>query len=414
VLHGVHRSQNRKAKLWVSAEIAGIAVILALVPWNWLQSEISTLCLIAAYGFGTLFLSLGQLVFLRKHEISAEGHATLGQYNEQDLRHMIEGIRSQLGLGTTNLRVFATRDKDLNAMAVKIGASRLLPWLNGVYINRSLLHLLKPDELRAIIGHEFGHLTDFRSHSRDFLLIHALFALIVGVTVFYFGSLRFGLGEFFPVLLALGALTGIFSLSNSQGSGQVEEYLCDEYGARVGGVPPAVSALFKIGAASEIQLMLQARALEVAKAGGKLDPRQALEVYEEVLPFGNPDLEAVSAELDRTIHEKQRSAGALSIKGFLSYISDDEFDEDATEAATRHMKALIRAPRIDSRDLREQSKDRTLTAGEIEVLVDRLIENPSHLLFASACEQDEASTHPAMWRRILYLWRNREIIESGV
>ena len=88
--------------------------------------------------------------------------ARFGEFGPREIVSVVDGVRHRLPWvadgPAADAKVFLVRDKSANAAAVSVGLLRLVKPLQGVFIHRQLLHLLKPDELAAVVGHEFGHL----------------------------------------------------------------------------------------------------------------------------------------------------------------------------------------------------------------------------------------------------------------
>ena len=114
---------------------------------------------------------------------------------------------------------------------LKVGFSKLFPSLNAVYLNRSVLYLLKPDELKFMIGHEFGHVLKYRETGRDYEIVHIAVTAVSGLWALCILNATDSY-VFFAVVLFQFATHHLLSLPSGHLS-QPIEYLCDYNGMKV-------------------------------------------------------------------------------------------------------------------------------------------------------------------------------------
>jgi len=123
--------------------------------------------------------------------------------------------------------------------------------LNAIHITSALFHLMRPDELRAVLAHELGHFYRYMHVLRrgDFF-VFLLMGLSVAEVGFWIGaesfnaSLLWGLPVYFGVVTAFGF--SVMHLSKAQ------EYLSDLFGARQTSKLSMVNALLQLGKGLEV------------------------------------------------------------------------------------------------------------------------------------------------------------------
>jgi hypothetical protein len=304
--------------------------------------------------------------------------------------------------------VFLIRSKDVNAQAVRCELWPGKRVFNGVFLNRSIIHLLDEPELASVIGHELGHVFPYAPLLSRSFLVHSLFA----------GSLSFFIASFFanlgpaivaPMLILFG-LDRLIAYPHMKLSRGIE-FLCDDYGAKAAGLLPALSCEMKLGAEAETRRKLLLRVFEARTQGQKLRLADLFEDYEAATPFGKADPQLFEKEFSKLVAERQSDAGKISLGGFLQDVfgaegkQHDEWVQEQTAGlrllSTLPVLALDRGPYVLG-----SAHWNLEMAEELASAIDN---QPGQLLFQSEAEIDDSDlSHPNTSRRILFLWRNRD------
>jgi Zn-dependent protease with chaperone function len=353
---------------------------------------------------------LGLAYFATQKKLRADAipdGVRIGRYDRESLAAVIERVKTLLTPEDRRIPVFLTRDKSANAAAIQVGPAVIINPLNGVYLNRTMLHLLEPEGLAAIVGHEFAHATRYRQPWDRAMVLHQATAAAACLAVYRLLGFETTLG-YFAVFLVSSGMSFVRGYVRARSS-RVIEYLCDDFGAGVAGVVPAMAALYETAARVEAQSRLQLLAIEAKLSGVPLSTRKILEVYEEVLPFDTIDPDLVRQQLEQRIAERV-GKGGVSLRGFLEYLRepDDRNQLEELRALATRMRVAFAMPTIAGRiAIRHDSPDE-----EVETLVSLVENHPESFLFHLPDEDTDSATHPAFRRRLVYLWRNREAIEA--
>jgi Zn-dependent protease with chaperone function len=367
--------------------------------WPWLAA------LVAGLG---VFRWIPHHYFLNKKRLEdIRADAVFGVHTRASLLALTERVFARLNLPPRAAPVFMTRDKDVNAAAIRC---ELLPGIrvfNGVFLNRSIIHLLDEPELESVVGHELGHVFPYAPLLSRLYLLHSAFA----------AGVAFALAAAFPhgamVLLAPMALLWLLDwliafphLRLSRGI----EFLCDDFGARAAGLLPALSAEFKLGAESEARQQILLHMFQALREGRKISAEQLFEDYENAVPFGRSDPASVRAEMEKLAASRKQHAGGLSLGGFINFLGDRDANTDGVRESISEeagkIEALGRLPAIRADRERLQSGSAAWTHADARQLCGAIEANPQAVLFQLAHEvSDVGTTHPNVSRRMLFLWR---------
>lgn len=404
-------SANRIAGPWVVLQFVLCIAAAWFIDWRRLaESPLLSLFAVTVI-VGPYFLTVLRQYALQKKEIGDLKESTrFGEFDKYRLRTLVDDVLQRLDLPPPGPPVYVTADKTLNAGAVHLGLGGFFRSLNGVYLNRQLLHRLTPAELQDIVGHELGHFYRYYLINQRFQSVTILLGSLVGLLV----AQTIGLDGYFGVLAlsACGSVTWYVSAILYAAHATDVEYLCDDFGAQVHGVVTSINGLLKLGADGEMQSAVHQQEL-LRRRHSNLHARDIIEAIEAATPYGHTSREelerAVAESLQRTSDRRRR----LSVGKFLEFAwAGDESDE--LEAEMKKLRALQELPRLDWESLLDGSGRIAFNESRIAALVERIEQNPELVLFRLPEEVNPAShVHPPTRNRILYLWKNRREIESS-
>lgn len=395
-------------KTILTAEIVvGLAALIWLagfVPrpfgvFQWLAFAIGGL------GVFRWFLEYTFLSKKRLEEIRPD--AQFGEHNRDSLVQLSGEVFERLGLNPRIAPVFLTRAKDINAQALRCELWPGMHLFNGVFLNRSIIHLLDGPELASVIGHELGHVVPYSPILSRCYLVHAIVAGVVSSAIT--AAFPYAGTALVAPMAVLWIVDRLIAWPHS-GMSRSIEFLCDDYGAQAAGVLPALSSDFKIAVEQETRQQLLLRVLEARKKGARVSLPDLIETYEEAIPFGKADPESFERELQRVVADRQQAVGKISLGGYLRDLQgggDDRADEWIDEQL-QELELLERLPLLSvDRGLFLQGS-RAWSLETAESLATVAASNPAKLLVRLPAELDDrSSTHPSATRRLLFLWRNR-------
>lgn len=405
------QAANRLAWPMIGIQVVLIGVCCWTIDWKTVIQDpwVTTIAICVMVGpFG---IGLVQHWAQKKKEVDQLQEFTrFGQYDKYMLRRLFNETLDKLNLPHERLPFYITADRSMNAFAAHYGLGSFIKSLNGVYLNRQVLHKLEPDEVQDIIGHELGHYYRYYIVADRYRIVTLLLGALVGIVAAQWVGMDNLLGY-----VALSVCAGVFwrlSTMPYARNGQTIEYLCDDLGAHVNGVEVSINGLLKLGAEAEAHLEIQHQAL-LSSGNSKLTGREILQAIETAIPYGHTSQEDLEKAVDKAI-QRRKEAGP-SLIGFLGYVwnseADASIDEQLEAQAAKH-KLLQKLPRIDWESLLADSRKLKLDRAGVERLVDILESQPAAVLFRTPDAFGSHDVHPPLKLRILYLWRNRKEIEA--
>ena len=226
------------------------AIAVVVIAW-WIYQRPGSLSPALAWFVGLagglgLFHPFVRGYFLKKkrlHELRED--VRFGVHTRDSLIALVDRVFERLGLPPNACPVFVIRAKDVNASAIRCELLPGLHFANGIFLNRSIIHLLDEAELESVVGHELGHVFPYAPVlSRCYLLHAALGAAGSLLVAPIFADWGFGPLAPAPVLWVIERIIAYPWIQLGRGI----EFLCDDFGARAAGVLPALSAEMKMNA----------------------------------------------------------------------------------------------------------------------------------------------------------------------
>ncbi|TWT51285.1 Protease HtpX [Rubripirellula amarantea] len=396
---------NQYTWLWIVIRLAAIAALIALISWQqvvFAPIVSVTACLVI---LGPFMMELAQIWGKHKKRLEDVKESTrFGDLDKHSLRSLYQNVLKRLQLPDDHLPVYITNDKSLNAGALRLG--RLFGGLNGIYLNRQVLHKLQGEEVQAIMGHELGHYYKFNVAGDRFRLLTLVLGALVGVYAVQIIQLDGFLG--FIVMSGVSGFFWYISSLDRVRHGQAIEYLCDDFGAQVNGIEASISGLLKVGLDSETRFLIELELMAVNADNELLTPQEISQAIEKATPYGHtpePELyDSIRLELRRKAKANQQA----SISGFIKYMwESDRDDEDLKEELQARAKAVNQIDRMDWETVWQDHEHSPLHLDQVERLVQMIAESPKKSLFRIPESLSSDGIHPPMKLRILYLWKNR-------
>lgn len=392
------------------AVIVAAAVVACFIDYRELAQRPVVAAIAGLMAPWPFFWGLVQVLGVKKKRVEdLRPGVRFGDYGPREIAAAVDGVRRRLPWvpddPAAGAHVFLVRDKSANAAAVSVGLLRLVKPLQGVFIHLQLLHLLKPVELAAVVGHEFGHLgkvaLSLDRHAPAFTLATA----VLCVAAASFAGDRGG-AELFVALVVAWALQFGWDLLRGD-SGHVAEYLCDAAGAEGAGPGAtgrlaAANALLQIAVDAERHTGLYVWCLEQWLDGKAASPAEAMDVLDDALPFGITDGDGVKQEVAARLRAK--AAAGPSVGGFIGHLTGASDNLDATDDARAQVaqwQAVQELPRLDWE--RFAGPDGRLDAPGAAGLLAAAQHDPDKVWFRLAEEAGAGSTHPTTRRRVLCL-----------
>lgn len=404
---------NRLAWPMIAIQIILITACCWAIDWQAVVEDPLVTTIAICVMVGPFVVGLLRHWAQKKKEVDQlQEHTRFGQYDKYMLRQLFNRTLEKLQLPNDRLPLYITADRSMNAFATHYGLGSFIKSLNGVYLNRQLLHKLEPEEVQDIIGHELGHYYRYYIIADRYRIVTLLLGALIGVLAAQWVGMSNLLG--YLVLTVCAAIFWRLSTLPHARHSQTIEYLCDDLGAQVNGVEVSINGLLKLGAEAESHLEIQHQAL-LSSSNNKLTGREVIEAIESAIPYGHASREDLEKAVEQAL--KRRKEAGPSVTGFLSYIwnsdADASIDEQLEKQSLKH-KLLQKLPRIDWESLLSDPRHLNMNHASLERLVEMIESQPAAVLFRTP-DAFGATTdaHPPLKLRILYLWRNRKELEAG-
>lgn len=398
------RHTNRKSDFLAKLELIALFLMMLWLPWQTLIEAPLATCIIIGLALVQSGMGYFQLIFQNKKEIRhLQDHSALGNFHRQDLLDLIAQVLNSMGFRNTTIKVYLLGDKDVNASAIKVGFSKLFPSLNAIYLNRSVLHLLKADELKFLIGHEFAHVLKYRETWRDYEIVHIGITAVAGLWALCLLNATEGY-VFLVVLLVQLGVQHLLSMPSGRLS-RALEYLCDYNGMKVSSLSAAVNTILKLGHESEAHQMVFFKIFEASKNGQPLSPREIHDIYQETLPYGSLDPQKSEQTIAKLTQHTQQQKSNISFKGWIDFIKgQDDEDEDFDQEILHQMQRLNQMPILPWREKLNWNVNLAPRDLDLQKLLSINEHYPEGFLFRLESEiPNQHLTHPSFSNRIKFL-----------
>lgn len=400
---------NRFAWVLLFFEIVVLAMVAAFIDWKWVEKEPVLTTVAICFAVGSFATSILRSIITKKVRIQDLKETTkFGQFDKYRLEFLYRDTLAKLGLPDDGLSVYVIGGRSVNAMAMHWGLGRLFKSLNGIYLNRQSLHKLEPVEIQDLMGHELGH------YYKHYLVIDRfrIVTLALGVLIGLLAVQQVGLGMYgYFILATIQSLFWWLSALPHSLNSQAIEYLCDDYGAQVGGVIASIHGLLKLGMDAEVQCAVMQQAI-LSKVAGNLNPSELIDAIEASIPYGHASRAEIEDKVNREL--RARVAGqTMSLTGFLHYIWNSESEENAAVEMAKEAKKIRKLqsePRLNWEALLPHSDRVEFDFNSLRDLVALIESRPEEHLFR--IPENPGDSHPPLRLRILYLWNNRSEIPT--
>ncbi len=401
---------NRFAWTLLAIEIALIGIAGAVIDWGWVMRE-PLFTGVAIFAMVSPFATTIALHWAEKKKRIEDLKETtrFGQYDKYSLQKLFRETLAKLRLPEENLPVWVVANRSMNASAMHVGFGSFLKSLNGIYLNRQAIHKLEPDEIQDLMGHELGHFYKYYLVIDRFRIVTIVLGSLFGILAVQ----RIGLDGYLGYMMLMfvtGVAWWLSSLPYARNATAIE-FLCDDFGAQVGGVFSSIHGLLKLGLSFEVECVVMQKAIQ-SKVAGNFNPSELIETIFGAIPYGHATREEIEDRVNREL-KKRASEKSKSLMGLLRYIWNSDVDADAAEQLEQEAKKFAKLqtmPRLDWERLLRNPTQIQFNEEEMPRLIALIEAEPDKLMFRVPEEPD--AVHPPLRTRILYLWHNRREIEN--
>jgi Zn-dependent protease with chaperone function len=323
-----------------------------------------------------------------------------GHLSKNDLLEVCAEACSKMGIQQGDVSFYVTSEKQVNASALTLGLGSVFKNLQVVMLNRATLHALKKDELLSVVAHELAHIYRYPLRYHQALILRLFNSCLLNLSLFTL------LPNVFIVALIIGIYQGLLARWFSSFSMTIE-FLCDDCGAEIAGILPALRAEFLVSKHSEILSDAYYQLLKAKREGKIINAKNLSALLEESLTYDCVSSEELSAQLEKNINRHQENVSGSFFNHFKSQIMSDTLDtehdlEDEFIRLSQSRKAKI----VDL-----PTHEGELSLDWFKVLISLVRENPALPIFRTPNDMnDDDSSHPGPRRRLVYLWQ--EFVES--
>lgn len=412
----VLRRANQNTWGWVATRLVAIIALVYFIDWQAaVQSPIVsvTACLVV---LGPFLMGLAQVWGQKKKRIEDIKESTrFGDLDKHKLKFLYQETLKRLKLPVPGPPVYVTSDKSLNAGALRL--TNFITGLNGIFLNRQVLHKLRGEEVQSIMGHELGHYYRFNLAGDRFQVLTVVLGALVGL----FAVQKVQMNGFLGFLILSAISYGFWAISNQYRYrfGQTIEFLCDDLGAQVQGVEQSISGLLKVGLDAEVRSLIYLEVMALNLSNEMLSPEDISAAIERAIPYGYTGEDELHRSIGQEIKNKTRSNQQTSVAGFIKYMWESDYEDDDEEDLKSRLEMQARMinqiERHDWESVLDDPAEVRLSTRQAEQLVQMIENDPGkHLFRVPEMLGEGDGVHPPIEQRILYLWKNRNHHEELV
>ena len=393
-------------------EIIAIAGISAVIDWERAMNEPLLTLIAIAVAAGPFTRDILMFAVAKRTRVQDLKEQTrFGKYDKYLLQSLYKETLTKLKLPDLGVPLFIVANRTMNAAAMHVGFGSFFRSVNGIYLHRQVLHKLEPKEIQDIIGHELGH------YFRYYVIIDRFRILTVAVaalaSLWMIQLIQLDGWTAYTVVSIVPSIVWWISGLPYAANAKAIEFLCDDFGAQVGGIISSINGLMKLGAEAELQSIVMQQAV-MSKAAGNLDPTELIETIYGSIPYGTATREEIVQKVQAEIKKRAENRG-VSLTGFLNFVWNSEQEvavDEMLEEQVAEVKRLQLKPRLDWEALLLDPSNIDFDEESLPMLIAMIERDPGHLLFRLPEANQSDDVHPPLKSRILYLWQNRQEIEQ--
>jgi len=394
-------------------QILAIAGFSAFIDWDRAMNEPILSLIAIAIAAGPFTRDILMFASVKRTRIQDLKEQTrFGQYDKHLLQTLYHDTLTKLKLPDLGVPLFIVANRSMNAAAMHVGFGSFFKAINGIYLHRQLLHKLEPKEVQDMIGHELGHYFKYYIIIDRFRILTVSLAALASLWVIQAIHLD-GMFAYIVISMVPSLVWWISGLPYAKNATAIE-YLCDDFGAQVGGIIPSINGLMKLGAEAELQSIVMQQAV-MSKAAGNLDTTDLIESVYGSIPYGSASREEIEKLVQAEI-KKRATDQKVTLAGFLDFVWNSEQEVENKEMLVEQVKEIERLqtkPRLDWEALLMDPVHIDLDQESLPMLIAMIERDPNHYLFRLPEGSDRTDgVHPPLKSRILYLWQNRNEIEQ--
>lgn len=377
-------------------------VFFLLVDHSKIFSNFAEALILVGLSIAPTLLSLGYYFAKKKKKIQdLKPTVKYGHLGKDDLLAVCAEACSKMGINQADVNFFVTSEKQINASALTLGLGSVFKNLQVVMLNRATLHALKKDELLSVVAHELAHIYRYPLFYQQALLARLGNACLLNLSIF----------TLFPNVFIVAIIVGSYQALVNRWLGRFSitiEFLCDDCGAEVAGILPALRSEFKVSKHSEILSDAYYQLLKAKKEGRILNTKDLTNLLDASLSYDCVSKEELSSQIETNLNKHQAKMSTSFFQHFKSQIMSDTLDtEDDLEDEFIKLEHSRK-----TKILELPSHEDELSLDWFSKVVTAIKENSDTPIFRTPNDiNDDNSSHPGPRRRMVYLWE--EFVERG-
>lgn len=393
-------TQWKKSRAILYSLISANFALYLTVVWIGRLDIITYISIVSFLGFILYLKQRVLFLFLRKIRLTKNCELDTGPYNGRSLYNEIESLFLESNK-TEVPAIYIIETKCEGPFVIDTYFFNFIkPW-NAIYIPEYLLHILKLNELKAVIAHELGHFYHYIFPVNRFPLPLTIFSLIYPSLLFFSSSIPVS-GIVFTSILSFIITDTTHNHWTSKNSIPLE-YLSDIYAAKKIGKLNHINALITIGRYFEIIETLHKIVSNNTGLTRYTHPKSRQKIIHQILSS-----HSINENFNIEDYIKRIPQGPVSqkTKGTLSKLQIPSSDET--------IKAYLKSIGKNRSNLDWDSfdvvvKNKRIEHTEYKLLIQEITNNPDKFLIDSIIDGREktiADSHPRLRDRILFLHKH--------